>query len=81
MIDTQTLPAWTEIDRQSTEDEYHSIGRLYSVAKPLANARKPGPEWNTVDITLDGPRTIVVLKGEKLADFTESGPGLPSKFS
>ncbi len=39
----------------SKEDEYHSTGMLYSLTKPLAKAWKPGPEWNTMDITLDGP--------------------------
>jgi len=31
----------------------------------LAKTGKPGPEWNTMEITLDGPRTIVVLNGVK----------------
>ena len=49
----------------SKEDEYHSTGMLYSLTKPLAKAWKPGPEWNTMDITLDGSRTIVTLNGVK----------------
>ena len=52
----------------SKEDEYHSTGMLYSLTKPLAKAWKPGPEWNTMDITLDGPRTIVTLNGVKITD-------------
>ena len=43
---------------------------LYSLTKPLAKAWKPGPEWNTMDITLDGPRTIVMLNGVKVTDYT-----------
>ena len=62
-------------DRQSSretskEDEYHSTGMLYSLTKPLAKAWKPGPEWNTMEITLDGPRTIVMLNGVKVTDYT-----------
>jgi 3-keto-disaccharide hydrolase len=36
----------------SGEDEFHQTGMLYSLTKPLVNnAWKPGPEWNTMDIT------------------------------
>src|SRR5258708_29563316 len=52
-------------------NEYHSTGMLYSLTKPLARPGKPGPEWNTMEITLDGPRTIVVVNGVKVADYTE----------
>lgn len=43
------------------EDEYHASGTLYSLTKPLASPGKSGPQWNTLDITLDGSRTIVLL--------------------
>ena len=57
------------------EDDYHSTGMLYSLTKPLVpNVGKPGPEWNTMDITLDGPRTIVVLNGVKVTDYKEGDP-------
>ncbi len=39
---------------KSNEDDYHITGTLYSLTKPLAHAGKPGPEWNTMEITLDG---------------------------
>ena len=65
---------------RSNEDEYHSTGMLYSLTKPLAKAWKPGPEWNTMDITLDGPRTIVVLNGVKVTDYKEGDPVPPRKF-
>jgi hypothetical protein len=62
------------------EDEYHSTGMLYSLTKPLAKAWKPGPEWNTMDITLDGPRTIVVLNGVKITDYKDGDPVPARKF-
>jgi len=62
------------------EDEYHITGMLYSLTKPLARSGKPGPEWNTMEITLDGPHTIVVLNGVKVTDFTEGDPVPPKKF-
>lgn len=64
----------------SKEDEYHSTGMLYSLTKPLAKAWKPGPEWNTMDITLDGPRTIVVLNGVKITDYKDGDPVPDRKF-
>ncbi len=62
------------------EDETHSTGMLYSLTHPLAKAWKPGPEWNTMEITLDGPRTIVVLNGTKVTDYREGDPVPPRKF-
>jgi hypothetical protein len=38
----------------SGEDEYHITGTLYSISKPHAKPGKPGPEWNVMEITLDG---------------------------
>src|SRR5882672_6874333 len=62
----------------SGEDEYHSTGTLYSLTKPLAKAWKPGPEWNTMEITLNGPRTVVVLNGVKVTDYTD-GDSVPER--
>jgi hypothetical protein len=60
------------------EDEHHITGTLYSLTEPLARPGKPGPEWNTMEITLDGPHTDVVLNGVKVTDFTEGDP-VPAK--
>jgi hypothetical protein len=64
----------------SNEDEYHVTGTLYSLTKPLAKPGKPGPEWNTMEITLDGPRTVVKVNGEKVTDYTEGEPVPDKKF-
>ena len=64
----------------SNEDDYHVTGTLYSLTKPLAKPGKPGPEWNTMEITLDGPRTIVYVNGEKVTDYTEGQPTPERKF-
>lgn len=63
------------------EDETHSTGMLYSLTKPLAKAWKPGPEWNTMDITVDGPRTIIQLNGVKVTDYTEGQPVPAQQFT
>jgi hypothetical protein len=65
----------------SEEDEYHATGTLYSQTKPLAKPGKPGPEWNTMEITLDGPHTMVVVNGVKVTDYAEGQPVPPKKFS
>jgi hypothetical protein len=71
-----------QIDNEGAgEDEYHITGMLYSLTKPLARTGKPGPEWNTMDIMLDGPRTVVVLNGVKVTDYTEGDPVPERKFS
>ncbi|NOY36442.1 MAG: DUF1080 domain-containing protein [Chlorobi bacterium] len=64
----------------SNEDDYHYTGTLYSLTKPLAKTGKPGPEWNTMEITLKGSRTIVYLNGVKVTDYTEGDPVPARKF-
>ncbi len=64
----------------SGEDDYHYTGMLYSLTKPLAKTGKPGPEWNTMEITLAGPRTIVHLNGVKVCDYKEGDPVPAKKF-
>src|SRR5271169_37872 len=64
----------------SNEDEYHVTGTLYSLTKPLSKPGKPGPQWNTMEITLDGPHTVVMLNGEKVTDYNEGDPVPPKKF-
>lgn len=65
---------------KSGEDEYHYTGTLYSLTKPLVKNGKPGPQWNTMEITLDGPRTIVYLNGQKITDFKEGDKVPERKF-
>jgi hypothetical protein len=64
----------------SDEDEYHYTGAIYSLSKPLAKPGKPGPEWNTMEITLDGSRTIVYVNGVKVTDYKEGDPVPERKF-
>jgi Domain of Unknown Function (DUF1080) len=65
---------------KSNEDDYHVTGTLYSLTKPLARPGKPGPEWNTMEITLDGPKTTVVVNGLKVTEYTEGEPVPERKF-
>jgi len=65
---------------RSNEDDHHYTGTLYSLTKALSKPGKPGPEWNTMEITLDGPRTIVFVNGQKVTDYAEGQPVAPRKF-
>src|SRR5262249_46980020 len=74
---------WVQIDNHpkiTKKYEYQGTGTLYSVTNPLAKPGKPGPEWNTMEITLDGAHTVVVLNGVKVTDYTEGDPVPPKKF-
>jgi hypothetical protein len=62
------------------EGNAHATGCLYSMNQALARPGKPGPEWNTMEITLDGPRTIVFVNGVKVTDYTEGQPVPAKKF-
>ncbi|QMW02942.1 3-keto-disaccharide hydrolase [Spirosoma foliorum] len=64
----------------SKEDDTHITGTLYSLNKPLAKPGKPGPEWNTMEITLNGPRTIISVNGVKVTDYKEGDPVPARKF-
>ena len=54
--------------------DYHCTGVLYSLTKAMAHPQKSPGEWNTMEITLDGQRTIVHVNGEMVTDFTEGDP-------
>ena len=64
----------------SNEDDHHVTGALYSLSKALARPGRPGPDWNTLEITLDGPKTIVMLNGVKVTEYTEGQPVPERKF-
>jgi hypothetical protein len=63
---------------RSNEDDYHYTGTLYSLTKALIKPGKPGPEWNTMEITLDGLHTLVYVNGEKVTDYKE-GDAVPAR--
>ncbi|MCB0611032.1 MAG: DUF1080 domain-containing protein [Lewinella sp.] len=75
--------AWMPVNRgyevqiDDREDEYHKTGVLYSLTKAKAQPGKPG-EWNTMEITLDGNRTMVQVNGVLVTDYTEGEP-VPAK--
>jgi hypothetical protein len=66
-----------EVQIDDSEDEHHATGVLYSLTRAKARPGRPG-EWNTMEITLDGPRTVVTVNGELVTDYTEGEP-VPEK--
>jgi hypothetical protein len=68
-----------EVQIMNGADDYHATGCLYSLTKALARPGKGSGQWNTMEITLDGPRTIVSVNGAKITDYTEGQPVPPRK--
>jgi len=66
-----------EVQIDDREDEWHKTGVLYSLTKAKASPGKPN-EWNTMEITLLGDRTIVHVNDVLVTDFTEGDP-VPKK--
>ena len=67
-----------EVEIGDWPDDYSCTGVLYTFTKALARPIKPIGEWNTMNITINGPHTIVYLNGVKVTDFTE-GQTVPPK--
>jgi Domain of Unknown Function (DUF1080) len=65
-----------EVQIDDDEDDYHATGVLYSLTKARARPGRPG-EWNTLEITLDGPRTRVTVNGQLVTDYAEGDPVPP----
>jgi hypothetical protein len=66
-----------EVEIGDWPDDYSCTGVLYSFTKALARPLKPFGEWNTLDITIDGPHTVVYLNDVKVTDFREGQPVPP----
>ena len=65
-----------EVQIDEAGDQHHVTGTLYSLTQAAARPGKPG-KWNVLEITLDGPRTLVTLNGVKVTDYTEGQPVPP----
>jgi hypothetical protein len=65
-----------EVQICDSEDDTHVTGVLYSLTTAKARPGKPG-EWNTLEITLDGPRTTVTVNGTLVTDYKEGDPVPP----
>jgi hypothetical protein len=66
-----------EVEIGDWPDDYSCTGVLYTFTKALARPIKPIGEWNMMDITIDGPHTVVYLNDVKVTAFTEGQPVPP----
>ena len=66
-----------EVEIGDWPDDYSCTGVLYTFTKALARPINPIGEWNTMDITIDGRRTIVYLNAIRVTEFTEGQPVPP----
>ncbi len=68
-----------EVQIDESGDPYHCTGVLYSMTEAKARPYKPIGEWNTLEITMKGPRTIVKMNGVLVTDYDGSAPVPPKK--
>jgi hypothetical protein len=68
-----------EVQIDEASDDFHCTGVLYSWTQAKARPYKPVGEWNTMEITMKGPRTIVKLNGVLVTDYDGVGPVPPKK--
>jgi len=69
-----------EIEIGDWPDDYSCAGVVYSFSKALARPINPIGNWNSMEITIDGPRTVVFLNGVKVTDYHEGQP-VPARKS
>jgi hypothetical protein len=63
-----------EVQIDNNDNEWHCTGVLYSMTRAKARPYKPLGEWNRMEITLDGLRTVVRLNGVLVTDYDGSAP-------
>jgi hypothetical protein len=69
-----------EVQIDESGDDYHCTGVLYSMTQAKARPYKPAGEWNTLEITMKGQRTIVMLNGVLVTDY-DGVAAVPAKKS
>ena len=69
-----TIHKGIEVQIDNRDDDWHCTGTLYSMTKALARPSKPPGEWNTMDVTLNGPRTTVHVNGQLVTDYDGVSP-------
>ena len=67
--ENQAINQGIEVQIDERDDEWHSTGTLYSMTRAKARPYLPAGEWNTMEITLDGLRTVVMLNGVLVTDY------------
>ncbi len=68
-----------EVQIDESGDAWHCSGVLYSMTEAKARPYKPAGEWNTMEITMKGLRTVVKLNGVLVTDYDGTAPVPPKK--
>jgi len=68
-----------EVQIDNNDDDWHATGVLYSMTKALARPYRPAGDWNTMDIAMEGLRTVVKLNGVLVTDYDGTSPVPPRK--
>jgi len=63
----------------AAKSKYYSTGSIYTFSEIQSQPAKVG-QWNTMEITLDGPRTVVNINGVFVTEYTE-GDAVPPKIN
>jgi hypothetical protein len=77
MSEDDAINKGIEVQIQDSADDYHCTGVLYSMTKAKARPYKPAGEWNTLEIEMRGPRTVVRLNGVTVTDYDGVAPVPP----
>jgi hypothetical protein len=63
-----------EVQIDDRDNDWHCTGVLYSMTKAMARPSKPAGEWNEMEITMDGLRTIVKVNAVLVTDYDGVSP-------
>lgn len=76
---------WMPVDKaleiqinDAEESGYFRTGSVYTFSPARTRPNKVG-EWNTMDITIDGPHTVVRINGVIVSEYAEGDPVPPKK--
>ena len=67
-----------EVQIDESGDPFHCTGVLYSMTEAKARPYRPVGEWNTLEITMRGARTVVKLNDVLVTDYDGVSP-VPAK--
>lgn len=69
-----------EVQIDDRDNDYHCTGTLYSLTKAKARPSKGPNQWNTMEITIDGQRTLVHVNGVLVTDYDGVAPVPERKY-
>ncbi len=70
-----------EVQIDNHDNDWHCTGVLYSMTQAKARPYKAAGEWNTMEVTIDGLRTIVYVNGVLVTDYDGVSKVPPRKLS